>query len=282
VPHPSAESYRPRTIAERIARAIPTGGALAPIRRRLKPLFERWLASTVGSFRSVLPGGEVVLAVPEFRHMSWNVAEYAAFCAAVRPGAVILEAGANVGAYTILFAQWTGSAGRVFAFEPDPTAYGGLQRHLTLNAVADRVTPIQAAVSARDGELRFASFESSGISRMALPSEEAATTIRTVRARSIDSFCAEAGVTPAVLKIDVEGAELDALRGARETIARAGSGLLLFVEMHPQLWPAFGITADDLRAECDAQGLAAEHLDGSREELWRTEGVCLRLRPARA
>jgi FkbM family methyltransferase len=277
----NADSYRQRSLAERIARAIPSGGALAPIRRRLKPLFERWLAGTGGGLKSVLPGGEVVMAVPAFRHISWNPDEYAAFRAVVRPGAVILEAGANVGAYTVLFAQWTGAAGRVFAFEPDPVAFDGLQLHVALNQVGDRVTSLQAAVSDRDGQLQFASFESSGISRLASSADAESATIRDVRATSIDGFCAGEGVTPTVIKIDVEGAELAALRGARDTIARAGSHLQLFVEMHPQLWPGLGITADDLRAECDAQGLAAEHLDGSRENVWETVGVCVRLRPTR-
>ena len=52
--------------------------------------------------------------------------------------------------------------------------------------------------------------------------------------------------------------------------------------MHPHLWTALGIAADEVRRECEAQGLAAERLDGSRENLWQTEGVCLRLRPAGA
>ena len=81
---------------------------------------------------------------------------------------------------------------------------------------------------------------------------------------SIDQFCAERGLAPRVIKIDVEGAELAVLRGARSTIAAAGPGLQLFVEMHPHLWPALGISADDVRRECEAQGLVAERLDGSR------------------
>ncbi len=275
-----AESYRTRSIAERVARAIPSSGAFAPIRRRLKPLFERWLARGGGELRSELPGGEVVLAAPAFRHMSWNPVEYAAFREAVRPGAVVFEAGANVGAYTVLFAQWTGPRGRVFAFEPDPSAFDGLRRHLELNQVADRVTAVPDAVSDRDGRIRFALFDSSGISRIAGAAENGET-IREVQARSVDSYCAAERLTPSIIKIDVEGAELDALRGARGTIARAGAHLQLFVEMHPQLWPRLGIAAGDLRAECEAQGLVAEHLDGGRENIWTTEGVCVRLRPAR-
>ena len=46
---------------------------------------------------------------------------------------------------------------------------------------------------------------------------------------------------PSVIRMDVQGAEIHALRGARETI-RAAPRLSLVVEMHPQCWPAFGVT----------------------------------------
>jgi hypothetical protein len=97
---------------------------------------------------------------------------------------------------------------------------------------------------------------------------------------SIDQFCAEHRLAPRLIKVDVEGAELAALRGARATVAAARGALQLFVEMHPHLWAEAGISPDDLRQECEAQGLVAERLDGSREDPWQTEGVCLRLRPA--
>ena len=62
-------------------------------------------------------------------------------------------------------------------------------------------------------------------------------------------------------------------------MSAAGPGLHLFVEMHPHLWARLGISVDELRRECEAQGLIAERLDGSSQDLWQTEGVCLRLRP---
>jgi FkbM family methyltransferase len=280
---PSGNSFRTKTLSERIAAALPAGGRFAALRRGLKPLFAKWLSPGGGGLRSVLPGGEVVLVAPAFRHITWNPEEYTAFRAAVRTGDVVLEAGANVGAYTMLFAQWAGAAGRVFAFEPDPTAYAGLQQHIALNAVGDRVTPVAAAVAdGRAASLRFALGESSGVSRLVQPDEALAMKTSEVRAVSIDQFCAERGLEPRVIKIDVEGAELAALRGARSTVLAAGPGLHLFVEMHPHLWSRLGISADEVRRECEAQGLVAERLDGSSQDLWQTEGVCLRLRPTAA
>lgn len=269
------ERYRTKSFAERLASAVPSSGPFATWRRRLGPMFERLLASG-GGLRSQLPGGEVVQIAAAYRHMTWNPEEYAAFHGAVRPGDIILEAGANVGAYTLLFAQWTGAAGHVFAFEPDPRACTGLEHHVGLNGLTERVTVVRAAIT--DGateRIPFATFGSSGISRVAAGAEPGGV-VQEVAATSIDRFCEAQGVVPATIKIDVEGAELAALRGARRTIARMRSGAL-FVEMHPQLWPALGIAADDLAKECAAQGLTVARLDGSTAALWETEGVCLRL-----
>jgi FkbM family methyltransferase len=272
------DSFRPKTLPERIAEALPSGGAIGRIRHRLKPLFTQWL-SQGEALQSALPGGEVVLVSPAHRHMTWNTEEYDAFRAVVGSGDTVVEAGANVGAYTVLFGMWTGPTGRVIAFEPDPNAFDGLHEHVAMNDLGDRVTIVAAAVTdGREDRVRLMLGESSGISRVAGAADGEAPGTE-VNALSIDAFCGAREVTPTVIKIDVEGAELAALKGARATIARSGSALHLFVEMHPQLWPGLGYSAEDIRRECDAQHLQVERLDGSRDDLWTTEGVCLRLRP---
>jgi FkbM family methyltransferase len=275
------ESFRSRSLSERVAGALPSSGGFLTVRRWLKPVFARWLSPAGGGLRSVLPNGEEVFVSPAFRHMTWNRVEYDAFRAAVKPGDIVLEAGANVGAYTILFAKWAGPSGRVFAFEPDPAAYEGLQSHIRLNGVAHLVTIEGSAIA--DGtksRLRFELGQSSGVSRIVRGTQHTYG-LRDVEATSIDRYCAAHGIVPRAIKIDVEGAELQALQGARRTIAAAGAGLQLFVEMHPHLWPTLGITANDVRSECAAQGLIVEALDHVADDVWQIEGVCLRLRPDR-
>jgi FkbM family methyltransferase len=277
----AGDSFRRKSVAERIASALPSGGPFGRVRQRLKPLFEQLLSAGGQTLDARLPGGEVVRIAPAFRHMTWNPDEYQAFRAAVSPGAIVIDAGANVGAYTVLFAQWTGGAGHVYAFEPDPVAAAGLRAHVELNDVAHQVTIIPSAISdGHDTRLRFSVCASSGVSRLA-PDDERSGTAVDVDAVSLDRFCADRGVVPNVIKIDVEGAELNALRGARATIAAARPALALFVELHPQLWPTLGYAAEDLRRECEMSGLIVEQLNGSAAGVWQTEGVCMRLRSGR-
>jgi len=265
-------AYRRRTALETLgerARGLVPDGAL---RRWLRAAYRAAVrVRTGGSVTSRLPHGEAVRLLPEYRFVTWNPAEYEAFRAAAKPGGVALDIGANVGAYSLLLGQWVRPGGRVFAFEPAPDAFAGLSEHVRLNGLAETVVPVRAAAAAASGTATLAADGISGANRLA--DEPGGETVQTV---TVDEFCAREGIAPSFIKIDVEGAELDVLRGARETIRAAGEGLALFVEMHPTLWRDTGITAADVQAEIALQGLRAEPLRDVADP-WALEGECLRL-----
>lgn len=136
------------------------------------------------------------------------------FEAHVAPGATVLDVGAHVGYYTLLSAVLTGPTGRVLAFEPNPANAAFLRRHVAINGL-DNVRVEQAAVSDAEGTARFDFGSGSGTGRLA---DSGAIEVRTV---TVDGVCAEHGLVPAALKIDVEGAEAAVLRGAAATLERA-------------------------------------------------------------
>lgn len=267
-----AHAYRRRSpleaVGAAVARLVPRGGP----RRLLRALYHGALGGR-GGIACTLPGGETVRVLPEYRHIGWNPVEYAAFRAAAGPGAVALDVGANVGAYALLLGAWVRPGGRVYAFEPSPAAFDGLRRHVALNGLAGVVHPVRAAVSDRTGTAALAGADQQGTSRLAMAGDGTTETVETM---TIDDFCARRGIAPTLIKIDVEGWELEALRGARETIARGGEGLALFVEMHPTAWRERGLEPDEVRNELARQGLRAVPL---REvpDPWALEGECLRL-----
>jgi len=186
---------------------------------------------------------------------------------------VALDVGANVGSYAILLGQWVGAGGKVFAFEPAPAVHAGLVEHIALNQLKDIVHPVAAAVGDQEGTAPFVSASTAGEGRLASPSERSSGSVPMV---TIDQFCRSQGITPDFIKIDVEGWELSALRGARETIRRSRGRLALFVEMHPSLWPLIGVTNDEVLAELDAQSLRIAPL-GQSDDVWSIEGECVRL-----
>jgi FkbM family methyltransferase len=271
----AAETFRRPSLLEHVAGRWPRRGLAGRLRRSLRSVYAGVLRLHA-PFTAVLPGGEVVRVAPALRGLTWNPAEYAAFREAVRPGDVVLDVGANVGAYAVLFGQWVGPSGVVYAFEPDPRAFDGLERQIALNDAVGRVRGVRAAASNRSrSSVPFLLAPSPGVGRL-IDGREPGASID-VRTMSIDDFCEQTGVAPSVIKIDVEGAELDVLAGARRTIQSAGDRLALFVEMHPLEWRRRGIHAASVAEQCAAMGLAAESLDGG-PPAWSTEGVCLRLR----
>jgi FkbM family methyltransferase len=223
---------------------------------------------------STLPGGERVRLAARYRHVSWNPEEYEAFRAAVRPGATVFDVGANVGAYTLLFAQWVGPSGTVVAFEPAPASAAGLRHQLRLNGVADRVQVVESAVADIVGTAAFAADRASGANAL-ISAGHAGEHAVMVTTTSLDAFCEAKRIRPDVIKIDVEGAEMAVLRGARRTLA--AEGVQAFMEFHPAVWPSLGVTPEVIRAELASHRLAPEPLDGSLD-IWNTEGIAVRLR----
>ena len=272
----SADRYRSGSWIERGMRRLRRGsGSGAP--PAFRRAFEAVLNHLPGDHLvSVLPEGERVHLSARYRHVSWNPDEYRAFRAVVRRGVTVMDVGANVGAYTLLFATWVGETGRVFAFEPAPDTCDGLRTHVALNRVDDRVTIMQAAVAAAVGDADFAIHPSGGASSLALEAVNGGRRIR-VPTETIDNVCRTHVLLPAVIKIDVEGAELDVLKGARNTLALPG--LHVFVEFHPAAWREAGVTRGDIEAELCDQGFTVESLDPAFDP-WTTEGVCVRLRRA--
>lgn len=270
------DDFRRRGWLERAGQACRAPLANSRLKRPLKQIYESALDHFAGQrLVATLPHGETVRLTAANRQVAWNPEESEAFRRVVKAGATVLDVGANLGAYTVLLAGWVGAGGRVHAFEPAPDARSGLIKHLALNGVSDRVTVHAEALSDGQRSARFRAIGMQGDNRL-LPA--GATEGIAIATTSIDEFCAAHALQPSFIKLDVEGAELDVLRGARATIASGGESLALFVEMHPQLWSVFGYSRADLEAELDRQGLKAERLDGQPNP-WSLAGVTLRLRP---
>jgi FkbM family methyltransferase len=159
----------------------------------------------------------------------------------VRPGDLCLNVGAHVGVYALCLARWSAPGGRVVAFEPNPSTRAVLQKHVALNDLTERVEVVPQAVSDAVGESTFFAAGLAGFSRLGRPNPERPCAMPiTVPVTTLDAFCADHGLVPNWLVMDIEGYEVAALGGARHTV-RAGRGRLgIFVEMHPTLWPAAG------------------------------------------
>lgn len=139
----------------------------------------------------------------------------AAFCRELSPGDIFFDVGANVGYYSILASRLVGQNGIVAAFEPLVKNLVFLQRHIELNdALNIRIFPF--AVSDSTGISGFAAGDDRAMGRLVDEGVARTTLVPTV---TIDDITGS-GLRPTVMKIDVEGAEIAVLNGARRVIEK--------------------------------------------------------------
>lgn len=175
----------------------------------------------------------------------------------IQPGMIVLDVGAHVGYYARLSSQLVGENGRVIAFEPHPRTFEYLMRNVTslLN-----VTTIQAAVAETEGTAELYDYlmmSASGslhydetlvdLQRAHATKDDIAPRLAqglpvqtyTVRTAPIDSILEELGVNRVdFVKMDIEGAEMGALRGMKRTISESPE-LKLIMEYNPVALRAF-------------------------------------------
>lgn len=199
----------------------------------------------------------------------------------VRPGALTLDVGANIGIYVLQLAHWSRPSGRVIAFEPNPQAAALLERHVRMNGLAARVEVIRSAVADAAGEATLHAAGTDGMSRLEHPNPLLAAQARpvTVPVTTIDQFCADRRLRPDWAVIDVEGFELAVLRGARRVVSQTPAPGIV-VELHPSIWPATGYTRREVEVLLAELGLEAIPLSGQTDVLG-DHGAAF-LAPARA
>lgn len=144
------------------------------------------------------------------------------FCArTLRPGMVAFDVGANLGYYTLLFADAVGPSGKVVSIEPNPATFELLEESVRLNGFERHVRLVQAAAADREGTLdlfvpagepKNATVAFGGGARPA----EARVSVPAVPLDRLGSGLERVDF----LKIDVEGAEPAVLAGMSDTIAR--------------------------------------------------------------
>jgi FkbM family methyltransferase len=127
-------------------------------------------------------------------------------------GSVVFDIGANVGFYTLLASVLVGDRGKVVAFEPVPRNLRYLWSHLQINRITN-VLVIEAAVSDNNGECLFDTGPNHSTGRISKKGG------LTAKVATIDKLVAGGEVPPPThMKIDVEGAELNVLRGGMSTL----------------------------------------------------------------
>ena len=181
----------------------------------------------------------------------------------LRRGDVFIDGGANIGLFTLIGAATVGAHGRVLACEPSHETMTLLRANVALNGF-DWVDTYEIALAERPGRLTLFGFgRGAGLSSFA-PADRGGSHPREVAVTTLDELAAECFDLVRLVKLDIEGAEVRALRGAKELLAKARP--FFVIELEPAHLERQGSSASDLRAifsEADYDAYRAVRRNGS-------------------
>lgn len=171
---------------------------------------------------------------------TFEVAEHHFVERFLQPGMTALDIGANQGYYTLLASRKVGPQGKVLAFEPSTREIHRLKLHLRINRCKN-VHVISSALGAAAGteKLHVVLGSDSGCNSLRPPNVEQPTSLLSVPVQQLDEVLRARGVTRVdFIKLDVEGAELSVLQGARELLTHLPRPIILIEvqDLRTQPW----------------------------------------------
>ena len=176
--------------------------------------------------------------------MGGEILSLASFLFLLKREDIVWDVGASVGLFTMHAAQ---RVQRVIAFEPDPETAGRLRKNVQLNGFMEKVDILQVALGEEEGKKELHTDGLGGLAP-ALGNLKRHSGAVSVQVETVDRLSQQrTAQCPTVLKIDIEGAELLALRGAKALLHSEQRPRIIFLELHPEFLPSFGGSAEEVK-----------------------------------
>ena len=174
----------------------------------------------------------------------------------LRPGMTIVDAGANVGYYTLMGSAAVGPSGHVFAFEPSPYAVKKLREAIDENKI-ENVTIVESALGDFDGVGQlYVPDQDRGNHTPSMVAQNFPPT--SIAITTLDSFLRKRGVRRVeLLKLDVEGFEPNIVRGARQVL-EDGTVRAILCEFNEYWLTANGCSSKELLTLLEDLGFHSE------------------------
>jgi len=189
----------------------------------------------------------------------------------VKKGDITLSLGANIGYFTIFLAEAIGEHGKVFAVEPEKENVDLLEKNVIANNLKN-VEVIQKAISDKNEKVRFQISEMSGDHTMVKDNE--LDNIIEVDAISIDEYFKDISSSISFVIFTIEGAELKALKGMRETIKKS-NGLTIMTEFYPEKIRSLGDSPKEFLELLTNFGFEIYNLEDGLSPIHKTDSETL-------
>lgn len=180
----------------------------------------------------------------------------------IKEGDTVIDIGANIGYYTLLFAKWVGPTGKVYAFEPEPTNFQLLEKNVKANNYKN-ITIFQKAVSDKNDKLSFyISDESSAANQLFKPQKF--SQIIDVDSVKLDE-CLPIDEKINFIKLDIQGAEGTAIKGMN-SILKNNSNTVIMQEWWPDAIKKYGMDSDEHLKILEKLGYSFYEIDGQNDK----------------
>ncbi len=217
----------------------------------------------------VILNHKMVLDKNDSLNLAWNRIydpfETEVMLSLVRPMDVIVDIGAHIGYYTLLFSKITGKGGKVIAFEPGQSSFMILKENVRINNYTDRVVTVNKAVSSEDNrEINlYLNNNNPGMNRIFKSEKYGKRTdsIEKIGTISLDSyFNGNASEKIDFVKLDIEGSEYGAIKGMEQTL-KNNKNIKIITEFHPVSIREFGVEPTEFLELLDSFGFNIWSLD---------------------
>ncbi len=148
----------------------------------------------------------------------------------IKKGMTVIDVGANIGYFTLLMARCVGASGKVYAFEPDPENFNLLRKNVRINGYKN-VILVKAAVARKKGKIGLFVNENSNAEHSIYSFSKNQKKIL-VNSWSLDEYFSDKDKKVDFVKLDIQGAEPEALLGMKKLIRKNPK-----IEILTEVWP---------------------------------------------
>ena len=178
----------------------------------------------------------------------------------LKPGDGFVDIGANIGHYSLLASRLVGDQGKVVAIEAAQWIHAMLERHVALNHCRN-VRTVQVAAAAQRGTVKLYPGNAGNIGKTSMIAAHDAAPVDVPALPLTEILTADEIARARVIKIDVEGAELEVLRGLAPLLTQLPQRTEIIMEVAPQRMPGGGDASEEILATFAREGFRAYALD---------------------
>ncbi len=182
----------------------------------------------------------------------------------IKQGDTVLDIGAHIGYYTIIFSNLVGPKGHVYSFEPDPQNFSLLEKTVKENKLTN-VHIFQNAVSDKNESVEFFQSNVDSIGNRMFDSNESGIKIQ-INSISLDKFFKDKFNEINFIKMDIQGAEGLAIKGMTN-ILQNNKKLKIIQEWWPSAIKKYGVDADSHLKLLEKLGMIFYEIDGINNKL---------------